>query len=114
MSISGDTGMQMFCSDNCDPVSNVGCNVPGSKCLASLSSTNVGFSVCVGSGSGTQGQACTDPDDCAAGFNCANIDSVLQCARYCNVNSPQCMGVETCLPYSTPLIIGSIEYGVCY
>jgi hypothetical protein len=114
MTINGDMGNQMFCSDNCDPVSSVGCNVPGSKCIGSLTTMNVGFSVCVGSGSGTQGQPCSLPNNCAAGFQCVNDGMTDLCARYCNMASPQCMGIEQCIGFNTPLLIGSIEYGVCF
>ena len=105
---------QLFCSDNCDPPSSQGCSEPNSKCEIGMTDMNVGFTVCAGAGSGTQGQACTDPNDCAAGFSCVTIDDMEQCARYCNMGQPQCMGVEQCLGFSTPLMIGSIEYGVCF
>lgn len=103
------------CSENCDPVSTVGC-AAGLACDAAVDPGG-NFTVCRNAGAGTQGSACigSNGDDCAAGFGCVTIDSVTQCGHYCNVAAPACPGSgEQCLSFQTPLTIGGVEYGVCY
>jgi len=111
----GGTYPERFCSVNCDPPSGVGCSVPGSKCEAAYSQDELkSFSICVTAGTGTQGADCTanGMEDCASGFGCFVAGTVTQCLQYCNMGAPQCQA-GTCQNLATPIVIGSVTYGVC-
>ncbi len=51
--------------------------------------------------------------DCAGGFGCINTGQGHQWLAWCWIGAPNCM-TGTCSGLSTPLMIGAIEYGVCY
>lgn len=108
-------GTEKWCSDNCDPVSNSGCTVGGSKCeLLQQTSTTTWYTQCVAAGPGTQGAACSAIDDCAVGFGCLTVNAVSSCHQYCDVNAPVCPGsAPTCAQFETPVLIGAKEYGGC-
>jgi hypothetical protein len=47
---------------------------------------------------------------CAAGYVCL---STYACARWCNINAPNCAGNTTCKPLQTPPMVNGKTYGVC-
>lgn len=77
-----------YCQANCDLVSpdapavGLAACSDGQTCTAtaqgSVCSSNVG--------SGSQGEACDEPSDCAAGFTC----EAGQCKRWCSISDPRC------------------------
>ena len=105
------------CSENCDPIASTGCPLPSSKCEVGQQGTDpnvITYTVCHPSGTNTQGQACTTNGfECAPGFTCATVNSVMACYQYCNYSSPAC-SVGSCLNFDPPLEVGTTEYGVCY
>jgi hypothetical protein len=112
---------EKFCSVNCDPPSNAGCDQPNGKCVTAYSDTEFKwFTNCAGAGTGTQGSDCTANGhaDCAPGFGCFLVNSTdNQCLQYCMVQTPVC-GTGTCqsLPSPGPMLIGNnppVEYGAC-
>ncbi|MCA9625089.1 MAG: hypothetical protein KC731_38960 [Myxococcales bacterium] len=104
---------QEWCSDNCDPVGSAGCPA-GSKCLIGQDGMNGPFfTLCVpGTGTGTQGQSCVDNTGCAPGYLCAG--SPLQCLHWCNqTNGGTGCPSGVCNSFTTPITIGTVEYGAC-
>lgn len=108
---SGQIPGVTLCSDNCDPLTNVGCSVSGMSCQVSKESSGQlrHFTSCTGSGSGTQGASCTNSANCAPTFGCFNVGT-SQCVKYCKVVGGVCPGSLTCAPVGK---VGSTEYGVC-
>lgn len=108
---SGQIPGVTLCSDNCDPTMNTGCPVSGSSChLAKESAGQMRYYTrCGGSGSGTQGAACTNDEQCAPTFGCFN-SGTKKCLKYCVVNGAACPGGLTCASIG---VIGGTEYGAC-
>ena len=106
---------QMWCSDNCDPVTGTGCPATAG-CELLRTETSPWFTVCEGAGSGTQGASCTDFQDCAPGYGCFQDPNTLMnfCLRYTNVDSPQCPNGTTLAELNPPAVIGTVTYGVCF
>lgn len=105
-----------FCSDDCTPISNVGCPA-GLNCLLGQEADGMKrtFGICRGHGNGAQGAACTVPDDCSSGAACFTFnDGTQKCLAYCTPNNnPKCPGGTLCSKFQTPLIYNNTEYGVC-
>ena len=108
---SGQIPGVTLCSDNCDPLTNVGCSVTGMSCQVFKESGGQlrHFTSCAGSGSGTQGASCTNSANCAPTFGCFNVGT-SQCVKYCKVVGGVCPGGLMCAPVGK---VGSTEYGVC-
>ncbi len=107
----------MLCSVDCDPISQAGC-VSGSACQIYQESMGAMrfFTDCVAPvGAGGQGASCSADTDCRAGFACAGSPSV--CQRWCDAPGMAaaggCASSEACYGFSTPLVVGGTEYGVC-
>ena len=51
--------------------------------------------------------------DCGAGLGCFN-DGMMNtfCLQWCNMGAPQC-NVGLCNNLQTPIVVGSVTYGVC-
>lgn len=74
---------------------------------------------CDAAGAGGDGADCTTNGsaDCQAGYDCVNTGSLV-CKQSCQCPSPGLCGggactTGTCTGYTTPLMIGATEYGVC-
>ncbi len=115
---------QKWCSDNCDLVSSVGCDAVGSKCELGREQQGMmrWFTLCYPTGAGVQGDPCADGSGqadtrlCAEGYSCTGLDANMNpiCLKWCNYTSMQgCDLGTTCSPFSTPVIIGTIQYGAC-
>jgi len=125
-------GIPSACSSNCDPANNAAPAVcPSTMKCSIFTATHLGtphdISDCQVAGAGTQnlttgtGTSCksgTNGDDtlCAANHLCTTFDSGtpvnFNCRRICTFPATQC-GSRTCAHFSTPLMIGGTEYGVC-
>lgn len=107
------------CTHNCDPISDVGCAETDMKCdiFRETDPPNRSLTQCAGSGSLGQGQECATTSDCAPGYSCFGITGQTGewCMKWCDVNAATsgCPAGTTCYPFSSPIIIGSIEYGAC-
>lgn len=103
-----------LCSLNCDPITNTGCNAGGCALGQEEVSMEL-FTLCQGVGAGTQGATCVDNGDCAGGHGCFTTDIGLQCLKYCGVTPSKgsCTGGTLCSGFTTPVIVGNQEYGVC-
>lgn len=110
----GSAASTTLCSENCNPVTGVGCPVVGMKCDALLDEgpPERTFTMCLPAGTGTQGQTCSGLGDCAQGLSCFTVGSDHLCLTWCDRSNPQCP-VGSCNSLSTPAIVGSTEYGVC-
>ncbi|MBX3270765.1 MAG: hypothetical protein KF729_10910 [Sandaracinaceae bacterium] len=102
-----------LCTAHCDPATpGVGC--PSTMgCAIYEESMGAGriFTGCRPAGTRTAGQTCPNPDDCAPGHFCG--DGV--CYRTCRPPfGSECTGLTFCESFSTPLVIGGVEYGYCY
>ena len=106
---------EKWCSDNCDPITGTGCPASAGCELLRLE-TSPWFTVCEGTGSGTQGATCTDFQDCAPGYGCFQDPNTLMefCLRYTNVNAPNCPAGTTLAELNPPAVIGTVTYGVCF
>jgi hypothetical protein len=111
-------GIAKVCTHACDPVAKSGCAEPSTKCdlFQETADPQRWYTLCGAAGPGTQGDACTVTTECANGFACVPVNTgmMLQtlCAEWCNVATPTCP-VGTCEPFSEPVLVGTIEYGVC-
>lgn len=68
-------------------------------------------------GTGTQFSTCTDPEDCAAGYGCFGT-APSECLRWCtgiglSGTAAGCATGLTCYGFTTPIIVGGTQYGVC-
>ena len=112
-----------LCTHSCDPVAQTGCRT-GAYCDIFRESAGAMryFTDCTApaTGTGGQGAACTDPDDCQSGFACIDPDGTggaepQQCMHWCKVSSGTgCSGIESCVGFTTPLLVEGTEYGVCF
>lgn len=105
------------CSRSCNPITSVGC-VAGSSCqIFQETAAPMGFFTdCLAPvGPGTQFDPCTDATDCARGFTCVGMPG--RCLAYCDEPNTWpaagCPFDQACYGFTTPLVIGSTEYGVC-
>jgi hypothetical protein len=106
-----------FCSDDCNPINNVGCP-SGLTCL--LGQEEDGqmrtFGICRGHGNGAQGTACTDNEDCAAGSACFTLNDPnmsKKCLAYCNTSSPSCPSGSSCTAFNPQFVYKNITFGAC-
>jgi hypothetical protein len=105
-----------LCSTNCDPASNVGCDVAGSGCVIGKDPTSAKtFSICVGTGAGTQGVTCTSNASCAPTFGCFTVGTEQKCLKYCGYSplGAACPLDTVCTPFTEQLVLGMQEYGAC-
>lgn len=113
MSVTG-LGPEKLCTHNCDPVSAAGCLDPSSKCeiFTLTADPTAKLTQCVGFGTGSQGTTCTTTDDCGKGLGCFTDGTVTECYTWCMVDQPSCP-VGQCTGFQTPMMLGTVEYGVC-
>ena len=110
------TEMLPACSQNCDPVSSVGCDAPNTKCdLAQHVATMTFFTRCVGEGNFTQNEICNSSWQCQIGMGCFNITGQMEreCLTWCNLDNPVCPTMTNCGPLNPPVVIGTVTYGAC-
>jgi hypothetical protein len=109
----------LLCTEDCSPVTNVGCPIAGTACQLGKEQDGLGrlFTRCGPAGAGTQNAACATTDDCAAGYGCITPQgSNAVCLRWCNVAQPSCPGITTCVPLTIDganVQIGAVQYGAC-
>ena len=118
LNINGTTPYTVtLCSENCDPISNTGCPVPGMSCgiVGDEGPPERDFTMCLPAGSAGQGQSCSGLTDCAPGLACFNVGGSDMCLTWCDRSTLQCpVGTGTCSETTPPTMVGSTEYGVCY
>jgi hypothetical protein len=115
------TGMAVpgvnMCSHVCDPVTQTGCP-SGSFCEIFRESMGAmrTFTDCTApAGTGGHGAACIDASDCRAGYACVDPGTGDQCLHWCDVPTGSgCSGLTTCTGFTTPIIVGGREIGVCF
>lgn len=111
------------CTIHCDPTSaSSGCPT-GLRCgIFELTETGQTLTHCQnGVGTRRHGESCValddDPDhDCAQGHFCAEVTAGLsQCIQLCRVTGgASCPSLTICNSFTTPAIVGGVEYGYCY
>lgn len=107
-----------LCSENCDPVSNSGCAIGGTKCGVYYETAAMRFFTgCSVAGSGVAQDLCDLDTPCAAGFDCFQTleeGEVYRCFEYCSTAAPECPGDLTCrTDFTEPFEIGDVTYGIC-
>ncbi len=110
-------GLATLCSQNCDPVSDTGCEVASMKCdIAQEAGGDMRwFTRCTGSGTIEQGGICTNGNQCAKGLGCFGLQGRTDqlCLTWCKVASPNCPTDTQCASFTTPILVGTLEYGAC-
>ncbi|MCS6799272.1 MAG: hypothetical protein NZ898_12225 [Myxococcota bacterium] len=111
-----------LCTRSCDPITASGCPA-GTTCQIFREAAGAmrWLTDCaVPVGMRRQGQPC-DPMTlpCDRGFVCLDPDGSgprsLQCLRWCDATrGTGCALGETCFGFMTPVVIGTVEYGVCF
>jgi len=106
------------CSQNCDPVTDTGCEEPTMKCDIGQEAGGQmrWFTRCTGSGSVDQGEVCTNSNQCLPGLSCFNIPNQTDnnCLTWCRVSPPSsCPSSTACSPFAPAITVGSVEYGAC-
>jgi hypothetical protein len=110
----------MVCTQNCDPITNTGCQVPGVSCqvLQEQMAPMAYLTGCQAAGAGMHGAICTTSADCAPTFGCFTSGGTEECLQYCDPNNPTCPNGTICEalanPQMQPIMIGNDEYGVCF
>lgn len=109
-------GAARLCTRACNPVNQTGC-APGLLCSIFSDATSGSYVAdCTGpAGLGTQDDFCFDESDCAAGYACIDVDGFgPTCNHWCNaVTGTGCGAFYTCYGFTSPVVIGGVEYGVC-
>jgi hypothetical protein len=103
-----------FCSQACSPQTASGC--PAGWNCAVLEDGNADVTRCIAAGSATQDDACSATVACASGYTCATYNGDHLCLRNCRVGMASgCNNFPgtTCTGFSTPTVIGGVEWGVC-
>jgi hypothetical protein len=105
---------QRLCAVRCDPLTNEGCTLAGTKCSVLLSeSLGQWYTSCVAAGDGDEGAFCTDTGDCLPGFHCVNASMFNSCRPYCEAAVPQCAMGQSCHNFEPSSVIDGVIYGVC-
>jgi cysteine-rich repeat protein len=116
--ISGGTTVPgaTLCSVNCNPVSSSGCpSGTGCKLWQESGGAHRWLTDCSGAvGTGRGGTPCADDYYCAPGFFCAIDAGLAECLEFCEYPSGYCDGGYTCTRFTTPIRVGTVEYGYCY
>jgi hypothetical protein len=118
-----NSGGATVCSTNCDPVTNTGCKELNPELKCDIGREQEGpmrfFTRCTGAGATMPDDACTTSSQCAPGSSCIPVQNEPEnhCLVWCtNPNGgglcPQ-GGSHACTGFTTPLLIGALEYGVC-
>ena len=81
-------------------------------CIAPASTQSI--TDCAYMKNAADGAACQHQTDCAAGSVCVGSNSSSTCEPYCIVgDDTTCTGGKTCGSFTSPLLLGTVEYGVC-
>lgn len=106
----GGVAEDRVCSEACHIVTNDGCPVEGTKCVA-ITSTNT---ACGTAGTGALGDTCTAGFDCQVGLACApspTQPNAHECMQVTTMSNPQCP--QGTAPQNAGVTIGSVTYLVC-
>jgi hypothetical protein len=105
-----------LCTENCNPISNVGCPVAGTSCQVGQESTGLMrfLTFCTEAGNKTQYALCNpSANDCAPGYGCFNDGIDDLCLKYCDFgNGGVCPAGASC--FDIQVQIGNTFYGACY
>jgi cysteine-rich repeat protein len=100
------------CSNACDVYGQTGCPT-GMGCVGH-DATGGDFTDCAYMAGAADGASCTSAHDCAIGSTCVNDSGISTCHPYCVVNNNStCEPGHVCIPFSSPLVIGTTQYGTC-
>jgi hypothetical protein len=93
--------------DACDPVANTGCATSGTGCFLWA---NDHQTFCLTAGTGGDGTACPNGNECKGGFVCVGASAAdYKCRQICHITPPTgCTGSYTCQTLS-----GFTTYGYC-
>ncbi len=107
-----EDGITTLCTGTCDPIAQTGCP-SGAMCRVYQEDSGLrrGFTSCWGpAGTGIQGTACTDHDQCAPGYICGGA----VCNKWCREGfAGDCPTGTTCTGLTDPIAVGSIDYNLC-
>jgi hypothetical protein len=111
-------GLATVCSQNCDPVTDVGCAVPSMKCDLAREPAGAQrwYTHCTGSGSVGPGGLCANGHQCAKGLGCLGVSGQqdTQCLAWCHVGGDPTCPVDTqCTAFAPSIVVGVLEFGAC-
>lgn len=115
-------GIPKVCTSNCDPtnVALGGCPAAQKCSLFVLDVNGVDTNIvdCDTAGAGAPGATCTtngvaDDSKCAKDVLCVTQGTVNTCRRSCVVGGANVCGATTCQAFTTPFLVGGINYGFC-
>ena len=107
---NGRIAEELVCSEACHLVTNDGCPVEGTKCVAISSSRTA----CGTAGAGALGETCTDIYDCDIGLACVpspTQTNTAECMQITTASNPKCPAGSA--PQNADVAIGSVTYLVC-
>jgi cysteine-rich repeat protein len=102
------------CSNACDPYGQSGCP-SGMGCLG-FDSTGGDYTDCEYMGNAPDGSQCANSIECLPGSACSASadDPNPSCEPTCIVgNDDTCDTDEECVGFTSPIMIGTVEYGAC-
>jgi hypothetical protein len=111
-----------MCSVDCDPITNAGCPIAGTKCeiVREQDGQMRFYAECVASGGGKQGDPCKSTVDCAVGSSCYVVDAntnppTAKCLESCDIGAPSCASGMSCYGWSgnDAHVVKNKTYGAC-
>jgi hypothetical protein len=100
------------CSNACDPYAQSGCP-SGMGCLGFDDGAN-DYTDCEYMGGKADGAACAHSIECSEGAQCVTIGGgAAMCEPTCIVGNSSSCDAGTCVGFTSPLVIGGVEYGAC-
>ena len=106
-----------LCSSNCDPLAQGSSACPPTwACdIDTIGSAAVNVTTCRPGGAATQGQACPNALECAAGLTCVDFqDGSTACQPLCAPGTnPTCPTNTTCTAFTPAVTVAGVQYGFC-
>ena len=107
-----------LCAENCDPVTNTGCPVPGTSCQdgSEFTISYQPLTDCTPAGTKAEAAPCNPTlNECAPGFGCFfNASNQSVCFRYCDNHSPCGSGQQCGTLPAGPGGNLTTGYGICF
>ncbi len=104
-----------LCTGSCSPASGIGCpSTMGCAIFEESMGAMRTFTGCRAAGTTREGSACTQSEDCVPGTFCGGATGSQQCYRWCTLpRGSECTGIASCNSFTTPALVGGVEYGFC-
>ncbi len=107
---NGGADVATVCTNACKPVEQTGCP-SGMGCLGFIDAGG-DYTDCEYMSDIADGDPCVHSIDCTPGSACVESAGTATCEPYCTVgDDTPC--ADTCVGFTTPLVIGGVEIGAC-